>query len=729
MSNTKDYYSYKVVSHLMEGYRDFIVLGLCGKTGSGVSTIANILSQNFEDLQLPLPGFAQSNLYNEHEYRISYTYAKKKWIPMYKVKTSALISRKIMENTEEDFAKFIKKLIKKIKKRKCKEYAKEFFNKKMEFKLDSYKEYYKVKKHKKKLTINKIYGKENKEIGEISIKPKKGKKYYCEVDEGKSKVKFIYNEKERQFEFKNKQLSDLMDNYSKLREEKSGFKNEFFYLILKQYVYESLPMFSREFWKKISRLKNGANTIALQCLANNLRFCRSPYFTNGKKKEEKEEGFKEDGYTLLAEEINLAIKVLGAGLRCISSNQDKEENKIIVVIDSIKNPYESLYLKRRYNNYFLIGVYTEDEERHSRIREGGDKFENNRIEAIDMIEDIKELERCIKKPKEKKSNKFAKDILKYLESEFGDQKTLDILPFVSQNIKDSLESADIFINNIKDDSAYMNLKHVLLRYVCLIMNPGLLLPTDIERCMQIAYTAKLNSGCISRQVGAVITDGKYHLLSIGWNQQPERELPCSYRDLCEARHHWSPKAYSDFENDNKGEFQKRIADMVEEYFDESDNPLSQNGKLPCFCFKDIHNTILKDKNQVHARSLHAEETAFLNLGKNGIQLLEKGILFTTSSPCELCSKKAMYTGIRKIYYAQVYSGISFPHVLSAGPKEKRPDVILFTGAIGEGYTKLFTPAFSRKDENKMWCGGKIEDLEFYKENQKKKKGKKNNGKK
>lgn len=723
MRNTKDYYSYKIVSHLMEGYRDFIVLGLCGKTGSGVSTIANILSQNFEDLQLPLPGFAESNLYNEHEYRISYTYAKEKWIPMYKVKTSALISRKIMENTEEDFAEFMKKLIKKIKKEKCKEYAKKFFNKKMEFKLDTY-EVKKKKKHKKKLLILKIYG---KKIGKITIKSKKGKKYYCRVKEANINVDFIYYSESKKFEFTNKQLSALMDVYAKLREEKSGFENEFFYLILKQYVYESLPMFSREFWKKISRLKNGANTIALQCLANNLRFCRSPYFTNGKKKEE---GFKEDGYTLLAEEINLAIKVLGAGLRCISSNQDKEENKIIVVIDSIKNPYESLYLKRRYNNYFLIGVYTEDEERHSRIREGGDKFENNRIEAIDMIEDIKELERCIKNDQEKQSNRFAKDILKYLRDEFGDSQTLDILPFVSQNIKDSLESADIFINNIKDDSAYMNLKHVLLRYVCLIMNPGLLLPTNIERCMQIAYTAKLNSGCISRQVGAVITDGKYHLLSIGWNQQPERELPCSYRDLCEARHHWSPKAYSDFENDNKGEFQSRIADMVEEYFDESDNPLIQNGKLPCFCFKDIHNTILKDKNQVHARSLHAEETAFLNLGRNGMQLLEKGILFTTSSPCELCSKKAMYTGIRKIYYAQVYSGISFPHVLSAGPKEKRPDVILFTGAIGEGYTKLFTPAFSRKDENKMWCGGKIEELNFYmKRHLKKKEGKKNNDKK
>ena len=124
-----------------------------------------------------------------------------------------------------------------------------------------------------------------------------------------------------------------------------------------------------------------------------------------------------------------------------------------------------------------------------------------------------------------------------------------ISPFIMQNVASCLDSSDILINNRTDNSSYFYLKKNLLRYVSLIMNPALVLPTPVERCMQVAYTAKLNSGCISRQVGAVLTDSGYHLLSIGWNQQPEGQLPCSYRDLCELYHHWSPDGYSDFENE------------------------------------------------------------------------------------------------------------------------------------------------------------------------------------
>jgi len=33
--------------------------------------------------------------------------------------------------------------------------------------------------------------------------------------------------------------------------------------------------------------------------------------------------------------------------------------------------------------------------------------------------------------------------------------------------------------------------------------------------MQLAYTAKYNSGCISRQVGAAVTDESYSIKAIG----------------------------------------------------------------------------------------------------------------------------------------------------------------------------------------------------------------------
>ena len=147
------------------------------------------------------------------------------------------------------------------------------------------------------------------------------------------------------------------------------------------------------------------------------------------------------------------------------------------------------------------------------------------------------------------------------------------------------------------------------------MNPGLVLPTSVERCMQIAYTAKLNSGCISRQVGAVITDAQYHLLSIGWNQQPEDQLPCSYRDLCSLYYHWSPVAYSDFERDSQEQIQRKIEKPVTELLGRPECPLNTQGKLPVYCFKDLYNSITGSNNQVHPRALHGEETAFLNLGQ------------------------------------------------------------------------------------------------------------------
>ena len=123
------------------------------------------------------------------------------------------------------------------------------------------------------------------------------------------------------------------------------------------------------------------------------------------------------------------------------------------------------------------------------------------------------------------------------------------------------------------------------------------------------------------------------------------------------------------------------------------------------CFKDLYNSITGVKNQVHPRSLHAEETAFLNLGQHSAK---GGNLFTTSSPCELCAKKAMYMGIKKVYYIEPYAGLSFNHVLSIGPREDRPEMLLFTGAVGRAYTQLYTPLMPQKDELTFWMGANLD---------------------
>ncbi|HEQ0000079.1 TPA: hypothetical protein VDW59_002439, partial [Pseudomonas aeruginosa] len=115
-----------------------------------------------------------------------------------------------------------------------------------------------------------------------------------------------------------------------------------------------------------------------------------------------------------------------------------------------------------------------------------------------------------------------------------------------------------------------------------------------------------------------------------------------------------------------------------------------------FCFKDMQNEIDGEKNQVHTRSLHAEENAFLQISKHGGMKLRNGVLFTTASPCELCSKKAYQLGISKIVYIDPYPGIATRHTLLVG--SSRPELQLYRGAVGRAYHQLYQPIMPYKDE-------------------------------
>lgn len=685
--------SYKIIDHLYDAQKDFIILGLCGKTGSGVSTTASLLENEFNDLNLPVPGYGNSNLVENHEYRILYTFAKENWKNFYRIDVSSLITRNILLYRSNDFIKFTEQIIDKKYTKKEKGYINDFYQKSFPFNI----------------TKNDVtdYESLKNELSDLKLK-------YC-ISENKSAlgidgiVLTINNEN----------LARLFDNYVEKRKEKNGFKNHIIYTILKDYIYNLLPNTTKILWANLSKDNKSLPTKALQCLGNNLRIFKKPF---GDKK------FSEDGYTYIAEEINSAIKLLSAfnyyknSQEKIGAIPKKDKMRTMITVDSIKNPYESFYLKQRYNNYFLLGIYTEENERRERLREIK-KWNDNEIDEVDSVEQISKLKKYIKNKlknenqkhqkktenEEKESDKSISLIDVFLKLSNGKITPKDFLcisPFISQNISKCLESADILINNYKDNSSFHILKKTLLRYVSLIMNPAIVLPTNVERCMQIAQTAKINSGCISRQVGAALTDSEYHLLSIGWNQQPENQLPCSYRDICEVYHHWSTMSYSDYENDDLDEFQKKIESQVQNIFDSKDSPFKTFGKIPCYCFKDYQNSIDKNSNQVHTRALHAEETAFLQLGPNNFRA-NNGFLFTTSSPCELCSKKARFLNIAKIYYIESYPGVSQKHVINIGEEKTRPELVLFTGAIGAAYTKLYTPLIARKDENEMLLGQKM----------------------
>ena len=69
--------SYDVANSLFDSMKNFVVLGLCGRTGSGCTEAANILGKDFSDLNLPLPSTETGGSIQDAEKLILYNYAKK----------------------------------------------------------------------------------------------------------------------------------------------------------------------------------------------------------------------------------------------------------------------------------------------------------------------------------------------------------------------------------------------------------------------------------------------------------------------------------------------------------------------------------------------------------------------------------------------------------------------------------------------------------------------------
>ena len=358
----------------------------------------------------------------------------------------------------------------------------------------------------------------------------------------------------------------------------------------------------------------------------------------------------------IVEYINYFIKII--------RKYNGKKRPTYIAIDAIRNPMESLYLKERYSAYYLASISANDDDIKDRLEKSLYMDENS-----------------IKKQSKKESK--AK-LLKNLEN------------FISQNIQTCIEKSDIFIaNNGKyDNQNFKELYGQLIKYVSLIKHPGLITPSLDEKMMQAAYTAKLNSACLSRQVGASVTNKQGALKAIGWNSVADGQTPCLLRNRDELLKNTNSLSYSKYE---------KSLDFKNMLFSES-KISEKSGLNQSFCFKSIYIKNKKDEdgelsekgNQVHTRSLHAEENAFLQLAKYGGEALKGGVLYSTASPCELCSKKAYQLGIKKVVYIDPYPGIAREQILQSGRKSMK--IELFSGAIGSAYHKIYEQIVPFKDE-------------------------------
>lgn len=403
--------------------------------------------------------------------------------------------------------------------------------------------------------------------------------------------------------------------------------------------------FTRDFKEELKSLERGLYVSVYQAAGNSIRK------TGEILTKYQNESFDPEKVFHLPTSINRVIKCLR-----------KTRKKVFIVIDAIRNQHEVRFFRDRYSAFYLVSINAPNQDRNEYLHQVH-KFNVDQLKEIDVKESGKSSE------------------------EFG--------YFISQNVKKCVEISDIHIFNPRNELDNNNiLKAQLAWYVALMLHPGLVSPTTIERTMQIAYSAKSNSGCISRKVGAVIMNLDNSVQAIGWNDVPKGQVPCVLRSIDGALNSFDEIEYSLFERTNP-EFRKKLIEKKEELSTGKEDRL--DGRNCSYCFKDIKNSITpEEKNQVHTRSLHAEENAFLQITKYGGTGISGGKLYTTASPCELCSKKAYQLGISQIIFIDPYPGISQDHILEIGLN--KPELVQFRGAVGKGYHQLYDSTIDYKDE-------------------------------
>lgn len=282
------------------------------------------------------------------------------------------------------------------------------------------------------------------------------------------------------------------------------------------------------------------------------------------------------------------------------------------IIDSIKHVDELKLLRAVYGDMLhVVGVYTPIEKRIERLeRRKSPSDEVHRLIDRDSGEEVKN----------------------------------------GQRVEDTFPQADFFLR--VDAETDTERKARVRRFLDLMLGTSVMTPTVHERAMYAAYSAARNSACLSRQVGAAITNASGDLIATGWNDVP-RAFGGLYDTQDQAassdgdKRCWNLEGGRCFNDDEKN----RIANAVVERL-VGINVVKQEDSLKAFGA--IRNDSQLKSLIEFSRAVHAEMHALLNAGASHGASIRGGKLFVTTYPCHSCARHLVAAGIKEVYFVEPY---------------------------------------------------------------------------
>lgn len=334
------------------------------------------------------------------------------------------------------------------------------------------------------------------------------------------------------------------------------------------------------------------------------------------------------------------------------------------IIDSIKNKSELQLLRSVYGSlFYCFSVFSPKPERKQHLTE---------VKKLN----VDEIERIIQTDEFENRNE-------------------------GQNVRETFVEGDFIIrasnNNIE------KLDEKIRRYLNLIFNSEVVTPLPQEIAMYQAKSAAGNSACLSRQVGATITDEDGHIISKGWNDVPKfggnlynasdgnKDKRCFKLGVCS--------------NDRvKNEISEEIIKLLKTdtdfnfLFEEKNN----------YIIEKIRETIRRNskvKDLIEfSRSVHAEMHAIITGSQLSGKQMINGKLFCTTYPCHNCARHIIAAGIKEIYFIEPYVKSLCIELHEDAITEDETDknkvrILMYDGVAPRRFYEFFTMTGDRKNSN------------------------------
>jgi deoxycytidylate deaminase len=291
------------------------------------------------------------------------------------------------------------------------------------------------------------------------------------------------------------------------------------------------------------------------------------------------------------------------------------------VLDSLRHPAEVHLLRRVYGDAFaLVGVVCDEKEREKRLTEAFFEFRDRR-----RPETLREIR------------------------EFMERDANDAVKPHGQHVRDAFHESDFFVDNTppESDPAARTMNEDLGRLVDIISHARVVRPTIAETAMHHAYSAKLRSSCMSKQVGAALVDRSGNVVATGTNEVPKAGGGV-----------YGEGFYSDPRSDSRCVFrdtpfcsntreQNFIIDELLQRF-----PRLTDGRTREEVIRELRRTRIGGLIEF-SRSVHAEMDALLSAARIGVSAAGCR-LFVTTFPCHYCARHTVTAGVYEVQYIEPY---------------------------------------------------------------------------